>query len=472
MIPVDLLVAGTIVTMDRDNRIIADGAIAVQGKRLIAVGSASDVRSKYTASRTIGGRAHVVIPGLIDCHNHLAQSLVRDHSFEELPGIYRLYIPAEQLITHDEAGIAAKVGIAQLLRSGTTTVAETTSTMDHEQAISHAVMESGIRCAMARGQGDRKSHLAGSYVQVTEKSHFVDDPGRLRADLDASEAFLQKWQSAGDGRLKPWLHAGSIATASDRRFIELHSLAARYDTGVMVHINRDREEIELSMSLFGERPIEHLHRIGALWPGLLAIHAILCTDREIGLLADAAVKVAHAPLACNDLLSAITKVVTMQAAGVVVGLASDTISYDMFRVLGTAHVMQNQATGLPLYDPLAFTTKNAFAMTTREASRALRWDNSIGSIEVGKCADLAILHGGKLRLSPYDDVIGALVRHAVGADVETVIVDGQVVVENGKVLTLDENNLIDEAARIYTRLGRELRPRRYRLGPVSANYEP
>jgi len=462
MIPADLLVEGTIVTLDREDRIIGEGAIAVQGNRLVAVGLASDIKASYAADRILGGRRHVVMPGLIDCHNHLAQSLVRDRSFEDLPGVYRLYIPAESAMTAEEVGIAARVGIAQLLRSGTTTVAETTSTAEHEAIIAGAVMESGIRCAMARGQGDRTSRLAGGYVQATETSAFVDDSGRLSADLEASEAFIRKWQAEGKGRLNPWLHAGSIATASDRRFLELRSLAARHGTGVMTHINRDREEIELSMSLFGERPIEHLHRIGALWPGLFAIHAMLSTDREIRLLADAGAKVAHAPLACTDLLSAVTRTVAMQAAGVMVGLGSDTISYDMFRVMGTAYVMHNQAVGIPLYDPLAFTAETALSMTTRDAARALRWDDAIGSLEGGKCADLAVLRGDKLRLSPYDDVIGALVRHAVGEDVETVIVDGQIVVDGGKVLALDENELLEEATRIYARLGSTLKPRRYR----------
>jgi 5-methylthioadenosine/S-adenosylhomocysteine deaminase len=467
VIPIDLVVMGTIVTMDRDDRLVSDGAVAVQGTRIVAVGAAPAIRSQYSASRTIGGHDHVVIPGLIDCHNHLAQSLVRDRGFEDLPGIYRLYIPAEQAMTDGEVAVAARVGIAQLLRSGTTTVAETTATMTHEPVIAQAVMESGIRCAMARGQGDRKSHLAGSYAQVAEKSHFIDDAARLRADLEASEVFLKKWQTAGQGRLKPWLHAGSIATASDRRFLELNALAARYDTGVMVHINRDREEIELSMALFGERPIEHLQSIGALSSNLLAIHAMLCTDREIRMLANAAVKVAHAPLACVDLLSAATKVVTMQVAGVVIGLATDTISYDMFRVLGHAHAMHNQATGLALYDPIAFTTRTALAMATRDAARALLWDDNIGSIEVGKCADLAVLRTNKLRLAPYDDLVGALVRHAVSEDVDTVIVDGRVVVEGGMVLALDERKLLDDAARTYAKLGRELKPRRYRSSPPS-----
>jgi 5-methylthioadenosine/S-adenosylhomocysteine deaminase len=458
--PVDLLAAGTLVTMDGDDRIVADGAVAILGNRIVAIGHASDIQSHYAAARTIGGRNHIVIPGLIDCHNHLAQSLVRDHSHEDLPGIYRLYIPAEQAMTPEEAGVAARVGIAQLLRSGTTTVAETTATSAHEPVIAATVMESGIRCAMARGQGDRRTHHAGSYAQVADKSHFTDDLGRLRADLDDSEAFLRRWQ--GTSRLKPWLHAGSIATASEKRFLELNALATRYGTGVMTHINRDREEIELSMALFGERPIEHLHRIGALWTGLLAIHAMLCTDREIALLAGAGVKVAHAPLACVDLLSAATKVVGMLSAGVSVGLATDTISYDMFRVLNTAHTMHNQAVGLPLYDPLALTARTAFAMATRIAARALRWEDCIGSIEVGKCADLAILRGQKLRLTPYDDVVGALVRHGVSEDVQTVVVDGEIVVDDGKILTFDEDKLLEDAARLYSKLGRELKPRRYR----------
>jgi 5-methylthioadenosine/S-adenosylhomocysteine deaminase len=230
----------------------------------------------------------------------------------------------------------------------------------------------------------------------------------------------------------------------------------------MTHINRDREEIELSVSLFGERPIEHLNTIGALGGQFLAIHAMLTTDREIRMLADAGAAVAHAPIVCTDIVSAVTKVVAMRVAGVTVGLGCDTVINDLFKVMRHAFVMQTQATGIPLYDPQSFTTGDAMAMATIDAARALGWDDEIGSLEAGKAADVVVVDANNTRLSPAYEPPSTLVRYATGSDVESVVVAGRVVVDGGRVLTLDEPAVIEEAIALGDKLGEALAPRRYR----------
>src|SRR5919201_549758 len=409
--PVDLLIEGTVITMDPERRVVRDGAVAVRGDRILAVGGAEELRARYEAQRTLGGERRMVIPGLIDCHNHLAQALVREWALEDLPNIYRVYIPAEMVMDAHDAEVSASVGIAQLLRAGATTVAETTCTPEHEEPIAATVMRSGIRCAMARGLGDRTSRLASNYEQIDERSSYEDDPGALREDLEITEGFLRRWQSDGEGRLRPWIHNLGVPSCSDERYLATKDLAARYDTGVMTHINRDREEIELSVSLFGERPIEHLHSIGALGGRFLAIHAMLTTDREIRMLAEAGAAVAHAPIVCTDIVSAVTKVVSMRAAGVTVGLG---------------------------------------------------WDDEIGSLEPGKAADVVIVDANNTRLSPAYEPPSTLVRYATGSDVESVVVAGRVVVDDGRVLTLDEPAVIEEALALGDKLGEALAPRRYR----------
>jgi 5-methylthioadenosine/S-adenosylhomocysteine deaminase len=459
--PADLVVEGTVVTMDRDRRVLRDGAVAVTGDRIAAVGTADDVRARFDAERTLGGRRRIVLPGLIDCHNHLAQALVREYALEDYPNIYRVYIPCEMAMDQHDADVSARFGISQLLRAGVTTVAETTCTLEHEEPIARAVMETGIRCAMARGLGDRTSKLASNYDQIDERSSFHDDPGALRADLDATEEWLTRWGAEGEGRLRPYIHNLGLPSCSDERFLATKELAARHDTGVMCHINRDREEIELIFSLFGERPIEHLDTIGALDDRFLAIHAMLTTDREIRMLAEAGAAVAHAPIVCTDIVSAVTKVVAMRAADVTVGLGCDTVINDLFKVMRIAFVMHGQGTGIPLYDPLAFRTHDAMAMATIDAARALRWDHEIGSLEVGKAADVVVVDADNTRLTPTYDPVGTLVRYAVGTDVESVVLAGRVVVDGGRVLTVDEPALLDEAERLGDKLGRVLGPRRY-----------
>ena len=460
--PIDMLVEGTVVTMDSERRVIRDGAVAVDEGRIVAVDKAADLRARFAPRKTLGGPRRFVIPGLIDCHNHLAQALVRDYALEDLPNIYRIYIPCEMALNSDDAAVCAQFGITQLLRSGVTTVAETTFTEGHEEAIARTILDTGIRAAMARGQGDRISKLASNYDQVEGKSTYEDDPGRLNEDLARTEEFFQRWQSEGEGRIRPWVNNLGVPSCSDERFLRTKELAARYGTGMMVHINRDREEVELSISLFGERPIEHLHTIGALGPGFVAIHAMLTTDREVEMLAESEGGVAHAPVVCTDILSAVTKVPTMRASGVVVGLGCDTVINDILKVMRIAFIMHAVETGTRMFDPFGFTTEDAFAMGTIDAARLLRWQDEIGSLEPGKAADIAVVDGDNVRLTPSYDPIGTLVRYATGTDVESVLVAGRLVVDGGKVLTVDEPALLDEAERVGRMLGKALEPRRYR----------
>lgn len=459
---VDLVIEGTVITMDPERRVIDEGAVAVKSDRIVAVDRAADVRSRYEGARTLGGRRRIVLPGLIDCHNHLAQALVREYAMEDYPNIYRVYIPCEMAMDEGDAEVSAKFGISQLLRAGVTTVAETTCTLEHEEPIARTVMESGIRSAMARGLGDRTSKLASNYDQIDERSSYSDDPGLLREDLAATEEWLEHWAVEGEGRLRPWIHNLGVPSCSDDRFLATQEMAAKHDSGVMCHINRDREEIELSFSLFGQRPLEHLNAIGALDDRFLAIHAMLTTDREIRMLAEAGAAVAHAPIVCTDIVSAVTKVVAMRATGVTVGLGCDTVINDLFKVMRIAFVMHGQATGIPLYDPVSFTTEDAMTMATIDAARALRWDHEIGSLEAGKAADVVVVDAENTRLTPTYQPVGTLVRYAVGTDVESVVVAGRLVVDEGRVLTIDEPPLLDEAVRLGEKLGSVLGPRRYR----------
>jgi 5-methylthioadenosine/S-adenosylhomocysteine deaminase len=459
---IEMLVEGTVVTMDADRRVIRDGAVAVDQGRILDVGKAADLGARYSAERTLGGARRFVIPGLIDCHNHLAQALVRDYALEDLPNIYRIYIPCEMALNAEDAAVCAQFGITQLLRSGVTTVAETTFTEEHEEAISRTIIDTGIRAAMARGQGDRVSKLASNYDQIDDRSWFRDDPGRLAEDLARTEEFFRRWEENGDGRIRPWVNNLGVPSCSDDRFLQTKEVGERHGTGMMVHINRDREEVELAVSLYGERPLEHLHRIGALGPGFVAIHAMLTTDREVEMLAGAGGGVAHAPVVCTDILSAVTKVPTMRAAGVVVGLGCDTVINDILKVMRIAFIMHAAETGTRMFDPFGLTTEDVFAMGTIDAARLLRWDHEIGSLEPGKAADIAVVDGDNVRLTPAYDPIGTLVRYATGTDVESVLVAGRLVVDGGKVLTVDEPALLDEAERVGRMLGEVLGPRRYR----------
>ncbi len=466
---VSYLVEGTVVTMDPERRVINDGAVAIAGERIVAIGTAAELRQLHPEARRIGGRRRYVIPGLIDCHNHIAQALCRESTVEDFPNIYRIYIPAEGIQSTDDVRVSAQVAFAQLLRAGVTTMTETTCTREHEEPIAETVMETGIRCALARGQWDRESHLASNYEQITEKSWYKDDPSAVADELAYTEEFFARWFERGKGRLRPWLHNLGLPSCSDERFVAGNELARKWGTGVMSHINRDREEIELSVSLFGHRPLEHLASLGALTERFVAIHAMLTTDREIELMAAAGAKLAHAPVVCTDIMSAVTRVPLMRARGITVGLGCDTIINDVLKLMRIAHIMHNQA-AMPLFDPYGFSCADAFEMGTIDAAKLLMWDDEIGSLEVGKAADITVIDARNVRLTPSTDPVATLVRYGVGTDTESVLVAGQLVVHEGELLTIDEQALLDEAEALGARMISEMAPRRYVQLGTNVNY--
>ncbi len=467
--PVSSLVEGTVVTMDPDRRIIRNGAVAVAGDRIAEVGDATELRARYPGARRIGGPRRYVIPGLIDCHNHVAQALCRESTVEDFPNIYRIYIPTEAVQSPDEVRVSARVAFAQLLRAGVTTMTETTCTAEHEEPIAQTVMQTGIRCALARGGGDRESRLAGNYEQIAGKSWYRDDPAALADDVARTEDFFARWFPKGEGRLRPWVHSLGLPSCSDQRFLTGAELARKWGTGVMSHINRDREEIELSVSLFGHRPLEHVAAIGALNERFVAIHAMLTTDREIDLMAAAGAKLAHAPVVCTDIMSAVTRVPLMRSRGITVGLGCDTVINDVLKLMRIAHIMHNQA-AMPLFDPYGFSCNDAFEMGTIDAARLLLWDDEIGSLEAGKAADITVIDANNVRLTPSTDPVATLVRYGVGTDAESVLVAGRLVVHEGRLLTINEEELIEEAEALGARIISEMAPRRYVQLGTNVNY--
>ncbi len=457
----DFVVAGTVITVDSERRVFLDGAVAVAGSRIVAVGPRAEVEAAYPGGQRLGGPRDLVIPGLIDTHNHMAQALVRGMAFEDLPNITRIYIPAEDVLGDDGIRTSTRVTMANLLRAGVTTTTDTTCTPDHEDAVGETALEMGIRCALAVGQRDRTSRLASNYEQIEGRSEYRDDPA-VRADNIAHiDDFCTRWATRGAGRVRPYIHAPSVGSVSDEMFGAARDLAERHDTAMMTHINRDREEIELSVSLFGRRPLEHLSHLGVLGPRFLAIHAMLTTAREAQMMARSGAMLTHAPVVCTDIVSAVTDVVGMRAAGITVGLGCDTVINDILAVARIAYMMHGQAAGIPLYDPVGFTTEDAFDMATIDGARALLWDHEIGSLEVGKAADLAVIDGENPRLSPRHNPVGSIVRYAAGTDVKSVLVNGSLVVDGGRVLTVDEAALLDEAEKVAQRMREDLTDRRY-----------
>ena len=457
---VDWLVTRAVVTSDDERRVITDGAVAVTGGRIVAVGPRADVSSRYQG-RPLGGTHAVVMPGMVDCHNHAAQALVRSLIAAELPMIQRLYLPAEDVMTDDQVRTSATLVALQLLRSGVTTFAETTATPAHEDLIIETVERVGIRCSMARGAGDQQAHHAAIYSQVTDRSWATPRPGEAAADLARTAAFLDRHDPSGSGLVKGGVLASHITGFSPAYFRDAAELARERAASLQVHVARDREEVEFSLAVYGRRPIEQLAEWGVIGPELLAIHAILVTDREVELLAAGGAAVAHQPVECMNILNGVPRVQRLRSRGVTVGLGCDNAINDGFEVMRAAWLLHTALAAIPGYEPDHLPAEDIFAMATSEAARALRWGHEIGSLTPGRAADLVVLDGDAPHMAPTQHPVVDLVRYATRADVQHVMVAGRLLVKDRRSTTVDEAAVLADARKAAPDIAAAVTPRRY-----------
>jgi 5-methylthioadenosine/S-adenosylhomocysteine deaminase len=462
--PCDTILAGRIVTMDPGRAILTDGAVAVKDRVIVAVGPREAVQAAWTPARLIAPPRAIVIPGLIDSHTHMAQALVRGMVADELPNILRILVPVTSVMTPEEIGTASSLCASQLLSSGVTTVCEGAGGMgdDHLEAMIGAVEEVGIRCVFTLGRGDQTPHHAALYAQVTDRSSATVRAGAAESELLRTEAMLARFPARGGGRITAGVNANSLVDFSPHYIGLAHALAARHGAKVHIHASRDREEVEFCLAIHGRRPIEQLAEVGVLDGHTVLAHAMLASEHEMVLMGRGGTGVAHSAVECVNILNAVPNVRMMRELGVCVGLAGDNAANDMFRVMNAAWVLHTAVRGIGNYDPAILPAEDILSMATIDAARLLGLDHAIGSIEVGKQADMVVLDGEDPHLFPVQALVPELVRHACRGDVRQVMVGGRIVREPEGLLTLDRAALALRADRDAPRLRAIAAAGRYR----------
>ncbi len=466
-VPADFLVLGRVVTVNQDHQIISDGAVAVVGNEIAAVGPRAEIEAAYTAKRTLGNEVAIVMPGMIDAHTHCTQCFVRALTAGELPMIPRLYNPAQHSLTPEQAETTLRFIAAQLIRSGITTLCEGTLNPAHDEAIVNSLQRVGIRCCMARGAADQDFHHAALYSQINDRSWIKVRQGEAEADLALTEAFLKRFPPNGDGLIRGAVNASALPGFSETYFKQASALARQYDTSLQVHVGRDREEVEFSLSVWGCRPIERLAEMGVVDSHLIAVHAVLASEPEINILARAGACLAHAPIDCVNNLNAVPNIRRFREAGVRVAFGCDGLGNDMFATMRAAWLIHGALWGIPSYDPDYLNARELISMATIDAARVLRWDDRIGSLEAGKAADLVILDGKAPHLMASHDLPTELVRYASRGEIRQTMVDGRLLYDDGTFTTLDIDALSAESQAGAEHVREVLKDRRYQ--PLGAN---
>lgn len=432
----DLVIrGGTVLTMDRKRRVVrAD--VLVRGGAIVQVG---DVRPGN--ARVIEATGAVVVPGFVQAHVHLCQSLFRGAA-DELPlldWLRKRIWPYEA--AHDAASLraSARLGLAEMLLGGTTTILDM-GTVGHQDAVFQAMAESGIRGLSGKAMMDQGVRVPRGLKETTTDS------------LRESERLAQAWSGAADGRLGYALAPRFVLSCSEALLRGVADLAS--DRGLLVHshASEHRGERDEVRKRFGKDDTDVLAAFGIAGKHVVLAHGVQLSPAQRKRVAKAGTRFVHCPSANLKLASGIADVVAMRAEGILVGIGADGAAcnnrMDALTEMRTAALLQK---GLHL-DPKALSAMDVLAMATIDGAKVLGLDHRIGSIEVGKSADLAVVRVDGLHGIPGGDPVSRLVYAAHASDVSDVVVAGRHVVEQGELRTMDEDAIRAEAVVELSRL--------------------
>ena len=426
---VDIIInADYVLTMNQDLALFEKGAIAVKDKRIVAVGPANELSRMYTSSQTIDGTGKVAFPGLVNTHTHAAMVYFRGLA-DDLP--LKVWLeehiwPAEgRWLSSEFVGDAVELACLEMLRSGITVYNDMYFFGD---AIARTTKKIGMRAVVGVGILDFPSKSAS-----TTDEYFAN-----------AESFIQQW--VGDELIVPNIAPHAPYTCSPENMMRAKGVAQRYDVPVHVHLSETQWEVGEILSRYGKTPIALLESAGFLDDRVLAAHCVWPTDEEIEILARRNVGVSHCIESNLKLASGIAPVTKMLKAGVKVTFGTDGAAsnndLNILSEMSTAAKVHKAVAG----DPTALSAKQAMLMATRWGAEALGLGRVTGSLEEGKAADIVLADLNKPHLIPIYDIYSHIVYSMHAADIDTVLVNGSVVVEDKKLLTADEARIMDKSS--------------------------
>jgi 5-methylthioadenosine/S-adenosylhomocysteine deaminase len=433
------LIAGShVVTMNHARDIIRHGAVVLDGDRIVDVGKAADLEARHPDASRAGGERFVVTPGLINTHIHVTgEPLTRgyvpdDTPFEEnvfvwLCRLYSVYTAAEERLS-------AQLAAVEMLKSGTTTFLEA-GTIRFLDEVVEGLVEVGIRGRVGRWVWDLPPE-PDVYRQTTDEA--IGHLDRQLSDM----------KSVADGRIGTWSILVGHTTCSDPLWRAARQLASEHDVGMSFHMSPAKIDPDGFIAEFGQRPMIHLDQLGVLAPDVAMTHCVHVDDEEIGVMARAKVSVAHCPTTALKVSYGVTRIGRMPEmvqAGINVSIGTDGNNASNYSDLHRATYLVAGLFKDGRQDPQMFPAEMAYEMATLGGARTLLMQDEIGSLEIGKKADVVLHDTDRPEWRPLLNVINQLVWSADGRSVHSVWVDGAQVVDAGRMTTIDESRLYAEA---------------------------
>jgi 5-methylthioadenosine/S-adenosylhomocysteine deaminase len=426
--PVDLLVlGGTIVTMDQTRRVIDDGGIAVTGGRIVAIGPRNEIEHEYTSRQKINATGKVITPGLINGHTHVPMVLFRgladDLDLQEW--LTKYIFPAEaKNVTEEFVRVGARLGLAEMIRGGTTTYCDM---YYFEDAIADETAKAGVRGV-----------LGETIIDFPVVDNKTNEEGMAYV-----EKFVSRWKA--HELIIPAIAPHAPYTVSEQHLRAARAFSDRTGVPIVIHIAETKKEVDDSVKAKGASPVAYLEQIGFLNERVIAAHVVWPQGTDTAILQRRGVGVVHNPQSNMKLAAGVAPVPKMIADNVLVGLGTDGAAsnndLNMWEEMDTVAKLHKVFSG----DPKVISAQQAFELATIRGAQALHLDKEIGSLETGKRADLLVIDRDTLNQIPIYNVYSDLVYATKASDVETVIINGRIVMRNRRLLTLNETTVKNDA---------------------------
>jgi len=436
-----LIQNSTVIPLTEDSRVRENCHILIENDKFIGIGTTNELADQnlnldhWKPDRTIQANDLLAIPGFVNAHTHAAMSLFRSFA-DDMPlleWLEKKIWPAEARLTSEDVYWGTLLAIIEMLKSGTTCFADMYFFMPE---VAKAVEESGIRASLARG-------LIG-IAPEGEKS------------LDEGCQFAVDWRGKGNGRISVMLGPHAPYTCTPNYLEKVIRRAKELNLGLHIHLAETRNEVIEIQSKYGTTPVSLMNQIGLFDSPVLAAHCVHLSEEEMQILARSKVGIAHNPESNMKLASGIAPIQDLLSRNAIVALGTDgpasNNNLDLIQEMRSASLLQKVASG----NPTALSAYTSLEMATVKGAAALGLDSEIGRITPGAKADLVLLDTRKPHWQPLHRPISTLVFSSLAADVSTVIVDGKILLEKGRVLTVDENEVFNQVRKRADRLVSDL----------------
>ena len=438
-----LLVEGEfVITMDKNRRVLKNAAVYVEDGKIVAVGSVDDLKSRYKADQIIGGKGRIVMPGFINAHDHLFLALTRSLG-DDLPLLDWLkesVFPAAINLDENAFYVGAKLCLAEMVKSGITFFMDDSMqyvSFELEKAadlVAQAVKDIGIGGIVGSGAPDMNLDAGVPEVLIKDKETILKTTVNL----------INKYNRNPEHNISIWADAGYPLWCSAELFKGLKRIADEYGTWIYTHAAEARDEVKITKRMTGKTSINYLDDLGVLDSNCQLAHVIWIDDEELQKLSKTNTKISHQPICNQFLASGVARIPDMLKMGITVGLGIDDGGHsneDFFGLMKHCALMHK----VNRLDATAITAEQVLEMATIKGAEAVGMSETMGSLEVGKKANIIVINQNKINLTPKLRPVTNLVYGATAENVETTIIDGNVVMENRYLHGIDESKVMEDA---------------------------